>query len=159
MGRANKCMSFCLHKPFALKCACRVKFFCCSCSQTGEEDVSQFDSKFTRQTPVDSPVDSMLSESADKIFQVKKLMLWTSYSKECVKLCSLSVCTPHILWTSFTRPCYFSTFSSSLFLTLPSSRIAVVWLHTEVPQTLAISHHKPSRVLMVDDVWHPRKIV
>ncbi|XP_020632368.1 ribosomal protein S6 kinase beta-1-like [Orbicella faveolata] len=36
---------------------------------TGEEDVSQFDSKFTRQTPVDSPVDSMLSESADKIFQ------------------------------------------------------------------------------------------
>ncbi|KAJ7375674.1 Ribosomal protein S6 kinase beta-2, partial [Desmophyllum pertusum] len=36
---------------------------------SGEEDVSQFDSKFTRQTPVDSPVDSMLSESADKIFQ------------------------------------------------------------------------------------------
>lgn len=36
----------------------------------GEEDVSQFDSKFTRQTPIDSPVDSMLSESADKIFQV-----------------------------------------------------------------------------------------
>ena len=66
-------MSFCLHKPFALKCARRVKFFCCSCSQTGEEDVSQFDSKFTRQTPVDSPVDSMLSESADKIFQVKEI--------------------------------------------------------------------------------------
>lgn len=43
----------------------------CFYSQTGEEDVSQFDSKFTRQTPVDSPVDSMLSESADKIFQVR----------------------------------------------------------------------------------------
>ena len=40
------------------------------CSQTGDEDVSQFDSKFTKQTPIDSPVDSMLSESADKIFQV-----------------------------------------------------------------------------------------
>ena len=38
--------------------------------QSGEEDVSQFDSKFTKQTPVDSPDDSMLSESANKIFQV-----------------------------------------------------------------------------------------
>lgn len=33
-----------------------------------EEDVSQFDSKFTKQTPVDSPDDSMLSESANQIF-------------------------------------------------------------------------------------------
>ena len=73
MGRVNQYISFCLHKPFALNCGCRVYFFCCSCSQTGEEDVSQFDSKFTRQTPVDSPVDSMLSESADKIFQVKEI--------------------------------------------------------------------------------------
>ena len=39
--------------------------------QSGEEDVSQFDSKFTRQTPVDSPDDSMLSESASNIFQVR----------------------------------------------------------------------------------------
>ncbi|XP_048582409.1 ribosomal protein S6 kinase beta-1 isoform X2 [Nematostella vectensis] len=38
-------------------------------SISGEEDVSQFDSKFTRQTPVDSPDDSMLSESASNIFQ------------------------------------------------------------------------------------------
>ncbi|KAK3707788.1 hypothetical protein QZH41_008570, partial [Actinostola sp. cb2023] len=38
-------------------------------SISGEEDVSQFDSKFTRQTPIDSPDDSMLSESASKIFQ------------------------------------------------------------------------------------------
>ncbi|XP_067034024.1 ribosomal protein S6 kinase beta-1-like isoform X2 [Acropora muricata] len=38
-------------------------------SIAGEDDVSQFDSKFTKQTPIDSPVDSMLSESADKIFQ------------------------------------------------------------------------------------------
>ncbi|KAL3267904.1 hypothetical protein HHI36_007043 [Cryptolaemus montrouzieri] len=33
------------------------------------EDVSQFDTKFTKQTPVDSPVESNLSESADAIFQ------------------------------------------------------------------------------------------
>ncbi|XP_035690788.1 ribosomal protein S6 kinase beta-1-like [Branchiostoma floridae] len=34
-----------------------------------EEDVSQFDTKFTKQTPVDSPDDSMLSESANQVFQ------------------------------------------------------------------------------------------
>uniref|UniRef100_A0A803SPC4 Ribosomal protein S6 kinase beta-1 n=1 Tax=Anolis carolinensis TaxID=28377 RepID=A0A803SPC4_ANOCA len=33
-----------------------------------EEDVSQFDAKFTRQTPVDSPDDSALSESANQVF-------------------------------------------------------------------------------------------
>ncbi|KAJ7308852.1 hypothetical protein JRQ81_008124 [Phrynocephalus forsythii] len=33
-----------------------------------EEDVSQFDAKFTRQTPVDSPDDSTLSESANQVF-------------------------------------------------------------------------------------------
>ncbi|MEE6513318.1 hypothetical protein FKM82_020883 [Ascaphus truei] len=33
-----------------------------------EEDVSQFDSKFTRQTPVDSPDDATLSESANQVF-------------------------------------------------------------------------------------------
>ncbi|KAG2464492.1 KS6B2 kinase, partial [Polypterus senegalus] len=33
-----------------------------------DEDVSQFDTRFTRQTPVDSPDDSALSESADQGF-------------------------------------------------------------------------------------------
>ncbi|XP_063511520.1 ribosomal protein S6 kinase beta-1-like isoform X1 [Pongo pygmaeus] len=33
-----------------------------------EEDVSQFDSKFTRQTPVDSPDDAALCESANQVF-------------------------------------------------------------------------------------------
>lgn len=37
-------------------------------SLSGDEDVSQFDTKFTRQTPVDSPDDSMLSESANQVF-------------------------------------------------------------------------------------------
>lgn len=40
--------------------------------QANEEDVSQFDSKFTKQTPVDSPDDTMLSESANKIFKVRE---------------------------------------------------------------------------------------
>ena len=38
--------------------------------QSGEDDVSQFDSKFTKQTPVDSPDDHMLSESANMVFEV-----------------------------------------------------------------------------------------
>jgi len=34
----------------------------------GDDDVSQFDTKFTRQTPIDSPDDSLLSESANQVF-------------------------------------------------------------------------------------------
>lgn len=34
--------------------------------------MSQFDSKFTRQTPVDSPDDSTLSESANQVFLVSE---------------------------------------------------------------------------------------
>ncbi|XP_025091698.1 ribosomal protein S6 kinase beta-2-like isoform X2 [Pomacea canaliculata] len=36
---------------------------------TSEEDTSQFDVKFTRQTPVDSPVDTFLSTSLNNVFQ------------------------------------------------------------------------------------------
>ncbi|KAJ9596437.1 hypothetical protein L9F63_012521, partial [Diploptera punctata] len=36
---------------------------------TGEDDVSQFDTKFTKQTPIDSPDESTLSESANLLFQ------------------------------------------------------------------------------------------
>ncbi|KAH3891888.1 hypothetical protein DPMN_015998 [Dreissena polymorpha] len=39
-------------------------------SLTNDEDVSQFDTKFTKQTPVDSPDDTVLSESQNKAFQV-----------------------------------------------------------------------------------------
>lgn len=35
-----------------------------------DDDVSQFDTKFTKQIPVDSPVFSTLSESVNSIFQV-----------------------------------------------------------------------------------------
>ena len=38
--------------------------------QTNDEDVSQFDTKFTKQTPVDSPDDTVLSESANQVFTV-----------------------------------------------------------------------------------------
>ena len=41
--------------------------------QSGDEDVSQFDTKFTKQTPVDSPDDSVLSESANQVFKVSSL--------------------------------------------------------------------------------------
>ncbi|CAH1802624.1 unnamed protein product [Owenia fusiformis] len=37
-------------------------------SITSEEDVSQFDTKFTQQPAVDSPDDSMLSDSANQVF-------------------------------------------------------------------------------------------
>lgn len=37
-------------------------------SLQSEEDVSQFDTHFTRQTPVDSPDDTALSESANQAF-------------------------------------------------------------------------------------------
>ncbi|XP_064613061.1 ribosomal protein S6 kinase beta-1-like isoform X2 [Liolophura sinensis] len=37
-------------------------------SVSGDEDVSQFDTKFTKQTPVDSPDDTVLSESANQVF-------------------------------------------------------------------------------------------
>lgn len=35
----------------------------------GDDDASQFDTQFTRQPPVDSPDDSMLSESVNQVFQ------------------------------------------------------------------------------------------
>lgn len=38
-------------------------------SLKSEDDVSQFDTKFTKQTPFDSPEDHMLSESANLVFQ------------------------------------------------------------------------------------------
>ena len=38
--------------------------------QNSDDDVSQFDTKFTRQIPIDSPDDATLSESCNMIFQV-----------------------------------------------------------------------------------------
>uniref|UniRef100_A0A3P9IM70 Ribosomal protein S6 kinase n=1 Tax=Oryzias latipes TaxID=8090 RepID=A0A3P9IM70_ORYLA len=45
--------------------------------QQSADDVSQFDSKFTSQTPVDSPDDSTLSESANQVFLVGVLVAST----------------------------------------------------------------------------------
>lgn len=39
--------------------------------QQSDEDVSQFDTRFTRQTPVDSPDDTSLSHSAELAFAVR----------------------------------------------------------------------------------------
>lgn len=46
--------------------------------QQSADDVSQFDSKFTSQTPVDSPDDSTLSESANQEFLVS-LFSWSLF--------------------------------------------------------------------------------
>lgn len=43
--------------------------------QQSADDASQFDSKFTSQTPVDSPDDSTLSESANQAFLVTLYLL------------------------------------------------------------------------------------
>lgn len=44
--------------------------------QQSEEDVSQFDTRFTRQTPVDSPDDAAISESANQAFLVRGAQPW-----------------------------------------------------------------------------------
>ena len=49
--------------------------------QSGDEDVSQFDTKFTKQTPVDSPDDSVLSESANQVFKVGKNIIQPSLDR------------------------------------------------------------------------------
>ena len=43
--------------------------------QKGDEDVSQFDTRFTKLTPIDSPVDSKISASADLNFKVSNPFL------------------------------------------------------------------------------------
>ena len=51
-------------------------------SKASEDDTSQFDSKFTKQTPVDSPDDTMLSESVNQVFKVSNIhsqILMTGY--------------------------------------------------------------------------------
>lgn len=46
--------------------------------QNDETDVSLFDSKFTKQTPIDSPTDgSMLSSSANQVFYVSVKVMST----------------------------------------------------------------------------------
>lgn len=51
-----------------------INLFCCSVPlQQSDEDVSQFDTRFTRQTPVDSPDDTSLSHSAELAFAVRSL--------------------------------------------------------------------------------------
>lgn len=51
--------------------------------QTSDDDVSQFDTRFTLQTPIDSPDESTLSESANLMFQVSnKIYLKLSNIKQ-----------------------------------------------------------------------------
>lgn len=52
----------------------RFCFFFFLFLQKSADDTSQFDEQFTATVPVDSPVESTLSESANLIFQVSKLI-------------------------------------------------------------------------------------
>lgn len=45
-----------------------------------EDDVSQFDKRFTTAAPIDSPAECTLSESASNIFQVNIILYYISYS-------------------------------------------------------------------------------
>lgn len=62
-----------------------------------EDDVSQFDTKFTKQIPVDSPVFSTLSESENSIFQVSHIHAHTrthTHTRHMVPYCF----SPFRLW-------------------------------------------------------------
>jgi len=64
-------------------------------SLASEDDVSQFDTKFTKQTPFDSPDDYTLSESANRVFQVRTVK-------------SVSVAKRQLLQVDFTPHAIFS---------------------------------------------------
>lgn len=49
--------------------------------QQSDEDVSQFDTRFTRQTPVDSPDDTRLSHSAELAFAVRLCSFFSPFSE------------------------------------------------------------------------------
>ena len=53
--------------------------------QKSAEDVSQFDSRFTAQTPIDSPVDFRISESANLNFQVCQTLLSVNWEPQYIQ--------------------------------------------------------------------------
>ena len=73
-------------------------------TQSGDEDTSQFDSRFTKLTPFDSPVDAKLSESVNLHFKVNNYVY--SYSlcmHTCVRVC---VCARARARTCVTGKCF-----------------------------------------------------
>lgn len=59
--------------------------------QQSADDVSQFDSKFTSQPPVDSPDDSTLSESANQVFLVSLFLFGLNVSLNSFKFIFMHV--------------------------------------------------------------------
>ena len=60
--------------------------------------MSQFDSNFTRQTPVDSPCGASLSESVNLVFQVNPLSLYLmTYSYPALLLQGFTYVAPSVL--------------------------------------------------------------
>jgi len=81
--------------------------FCLLSLQQSADDVSQFDSKFTSQTPVDSPDDSTLSESANQAFLVTSQCIffhfcwrWWCFSSWCHTKTSFSLNSSQSVTTS-----------------------------------------------------------
>lgn len=70
-----------------------------------EDDVSQFDTKFTKQIPVDSPVFSTLSESVNSIFQVSPCAVGTSFLNFLlfILVCHISIYSPHTSKNTITK--------------------------------------------------------
>lgn len=62
--------------------------------QQSDEDVSQFDSRFTRQTPVDSPDDTTLSHSAELAFAVRLSSFSRVFPSFTTSCCSDSLSPP-----------------------------------------------------------------
>jgi len=91
---------------------------------SGEDDVSQFDTKFTKQTPIDSPDESTLSESANMVFQgftyVAPSVLESSFKPRIIRARSPRKSTPlRSPFTSSTPPDEMMEVSSPLHLGPP----------------------------------------
>ncbi|KAH8039600.1 hypothetical protein HPB51_007800 [Rhipicephalus microplus] len=64
-----------------------------------DEDVSQFDTKFTKQTPIDSPDDGMLSDSVNQVFMTESACVFLSPEPrfDCLKLQGFTYVAPSVL--------------------------------------------------------------
>ena len=85
--------------------------------QDNDEDVSQFDTEFTHQTPVDSPDDlHQLSESANNVFLVRKLIVYAMTTSIFFDVLSRVFIDSHFIYTSMTNVHIASKFSIQIKL-------------------------------------------
>lgn len=113
--------------------------------QQSEEDVSQFDTRFTRQTPVDSPDDTSLGHSAELAFAVRS----TSTGRRsplvylvnlfCIHLADFAL-DPKVLvlCQNLTQRIYIY-----LYLYIFFYRVSPMWLHQSWKVWRRVSHLNP----------------